>query len=108
MPRCSRTRALGGLQGELTLKVENAGAAQKVSFTGENVIQHWATGRDLKLRLYREDTLGSADLTIEARGRADNEDRRSGKYRLNAVQTPAKEPSRTVNLQGFVSCSVGY
>jgi hypothetical protein len=98
--------SLGAVQGELVLKSE--GAAQKLSFTGENVMQHWATGRDVRLRLYRDETLGSADLTIETRGKADDEAPRPGRYRLQAVQTLPNAPSRSVKLNGYATCSVGY
>ena len=99
--------SLSALEGELILKGKGLSGPWKVSFTGENLMQHWATGRDVRLRLYRDETLGLTDLTIEARGKADDEAPRPGRYRLHAVQTPTNARPYSVKANGFVTCSVG-
>jgi hypothetical protein len=94
------------IRAEAGIKVQGPGA-KPVELAVEHLVQRWATGRDVRLRFFRDEPAYTIDLTIETRGRKDDERERPGTYRLEFIDSaPGKQPT-TVNRNGRASCTLG-
>lgn len=81
--------------------------AKPVELAAEHLVQHWATGRDVRLGFFRDEPAYAIELAIETRGKKDDERERPGTYRLDFTDAaPGKKPT-TVNRTGRASCTLG-
>lgn len=91
---------------EATIKSQGS-AAKPLELEDEHLLQRWATGLDVRLRFFRDAPAYLVDLTIETRGKKDDENARPGIYRLEFTDTtPGKQPT-TVKRTGRASCTIG-
>jgi hypothetical protein len=81
---------------------------RSLQFTAEHLTQRWVYGREIKLRLYREVTAGSAELVVQTRGKSSDDLDQRGSYVVNIEEnaSPGGE-SKNLKLRGRASCSVG-
>ncbi len=93
---------------EAKVAVKSRGAGAKpVELSAEQLVQRWATGRDVRLRFFRDEPAYSLDLTIETRGREDDEKERPGTYRLEFIESAPGRPTTRITRTGRASCTVG-
>lgn len=94
------------VEAKAVIKSQGPGA-KAVELADEHLVQRWTTGVDIRLRFFRAEPAYMIDLTIETRGRRDDEKERPGTYRLTFTDIPPGREPATVNRNGRASCTLG-
>lgn len=91
---------------EAIIKSQGPGA-KPLELGDEHLVQRWATGRDVRLRFFRDEPAYSVDLIIETRGKKDDEKERPGTYWLEFTDSAEGKRPTTITRIGRASCTLG-